>query len=235
MTAHPATYSDRILDTIAGLLEKHQDNIDSRLGEFAPKIRTILDPFAGTGGIHRLHERGGWVTYGVELEPEWAHQTEAATFVGSALDLSKMPEVFPVDAIVTSPCYGNRMADHHEAQDHSRRHTYRHYLGRPLSPASAAVLQWGEAYRVFHRRAWAEATRVVRQDGYGVFVLNIKDHIRKGEHQQVREWHLQALGDLGWTLQDARIVEAPGQRHGANGGVRLDYEHVDLFRLEVPW
>ena len=48
------------------------------------------------------------------------------------------------DAICTSPTYGNRMADHHEARDGSPRDTYRHVLGRPLTPGNSGALHWGD-------------------------------------------------------------------------------------------
>ena len=43
------------------------------------------------------------------------------------------------DAVITSPTYGNRMADHHNAQDGSRRVSYRH-SGKHPARWSAAVL-----------------------------------------------------------------------------------------------
>ena len=48
-------------------------------------------------------------------------------------------------------------------------------------------MQWGDAYRSFHVKAWREAWRVLRPGGR--FVLNIKDHIRNGERMPVTDWH----------------------------------------------
>src|SRR5437868_9381022 len=103
----------------------------------------VLDPFAGVGGIHTLAALGIAHTVGVELEPECALQ-HPRNIVGSALALPFPDDTF--DAIVTSPCYGNRMADHHDAKDASRRNTYTHALGRPLAFANAGSLQWGDSY-----------------------------------------------------------------------------------------
>jgi tRNA G10 N-methylase Trm11 len=77
-----------------------------------------------------------------------------------------------IDAIVTSPTYGNRLADHHRASDPLLRRSYTHDLGRPLHSENSGAMQWGDAYRAFHRRAWAEAVRVLKPGGR--FVLNVK-------------------------------------------------------------
>lgn len=106
------------------------------------------------------------------------------------------------------------------ARDASRRNTYRHALGRPLHPANSGTLQWGDDYRTFHVAAWAELARVLTPGGR--FVLNIKDHIRRGERQHVTDWHCEALAALGFAEIEHRRVDCPGQRFGANGGVRID-------------
>lgn len=124
-------------------------------------------------------------------------------------------------------CYGNRMADHHNAKDGSRRNTYRHCLGEPLHPNNSGQLQWGEAYRTFHLQAWAECYRVLRHGGR--FVLNVKDHIRKGQRIEVSAWHIDALDATGFEFVEYHEVETPGQRHGANGNLRVSYEYVFVF------
>ena len=100
---HPARFNDRILEAADQLL--------------GPRLGWILDPFAGTGRVHELR-RSGRFTIGVEIEPEWAAM-HPRTIVGSALALPFGAETF--DAIVTSPTYGNRMADHRaQSADRSR-------------------------------------------------------------------------------------------------------------------
>lgn len=211
-TRHPAKFTDAILDAAADLLLDH------------PEIARVLDPFAGTGkGVEFL--RQWYEAVGIELEPEWAAQSEHVT-VGSALDLPFEDETF--DAVFTSPTYGNRMADHHEARDDSRRNTYRHAIGRPLSVGSSAVLQWGDEYRVFHEKAWREALRVLKPGGY--FLLNCKDHIRGGVRQYVTEWHVLTLVGLGCEVVEGQRVKCPGNRQGANGALRIDHESLCLLR-----
>ena len=176
---HPARFSDSILDAVRGYL---------------PSGARVLDPFAGTGRIHELGTHGSH-TVGVEIEPEWAN-LHPATIVGNALALPFADASF--DAVVTSPCYGNRFADHHNAKDGSRRRSYRHDLGRPLHPANSGQLQWGPAYRAFHERAWAEVRRVLKPDG--MFVLNVSNHIRGGVKQPVVQWHCVRAHAIGFQL-----------------------------------
>lgn len=210
MQRHPAKFSGVLLDVIR---------------PFLPEAGTVLDPFAGTGRVHLL-ATPTLRTVGVEIEPEWAGM-HSDTVVGNALALPFADSSF--DAIVTSPCYGNRMADHHEAKDSSRRMTYRHTLGRPLHADNSGAMQWGEAYRAFHCIAWKEAIRVLRPSG--VFIFNCADHIRRGQRQSVTAWHCATLmhqGSLRWEKQ--RPVATPGMRFGQNGSARVGYEWVILFR-----
>ena len=185
----------------------------------------LLDPFGGVGGVFALEPfLPGCQIDAIEIEPEWAAQNSRIT-QGNALALPWPAATF--DAICTSPCYGNRMADHHEARDASKRNTYRHALGRPLHPDNAGALQWGDAYRAFHLRAWCEALRVLRPGGR--FVLNVKDHIRGGALQPVSAWHVETLATLGMRQVWRKEIACPGQRCGANGHLRMSTESVLLF------
>ena len=214
---HPAPYTDTLLPILA---------------EFLPAGRAkILDPFAGTGKIARLRS---WLPqaefFGYEIEPEWADQAREAGCVCTTGDSRQMhypDDMF--DAICTSPTYGNRMADHHNARDGSPRHTYRHTLGRPLTPGNSGALQWGEEYRTLHLAVWTECRRVLKPGG--ILVLNVKDHIRGGVLQEVTTWHAVTLLLLGLICINRVRVPCPGQRHGANGHLRVDYESVLQFRL----
>jgi tRNA G10 N-methylase Trm11 len=194
---HPARFSDALVPVLADQLQPSW---------------TVLDPFAGVGGIHQIGALAGCHTVGVELEHEWASM-HPATIVGNALALPFATSTF--DAICTSPTYGNRMADHHNARDDSRRITYRHNLGRDLHPANSGAMQWGAEYRRFHDEAWREAVRVLKPGGS--FVLNIKDHNRKGKRQRATEWHVGNLVDIhGLVVIDTIDVHCPGMRYGAN-------------------
>ena len=65
----------------------------------------------------------------------------------------------------------------------------------------------------------------------GIFVLNVKDHIRGGMLQEVTKWHSATLLMLGFVCTRRVHVPCPGQRHGANGHLRVKYESVLQFRL----
>ena len=193
--AHPARYSDALIPVFRRMLADY---------------RRILDPFAGTGRIHDLGP--DWDTVGVELEPEWA-TLHPRTLVGDALHLPFPDHTF--DAICTSPTYGNRMADHHNARDQSWRGTYQHLLGRPLHPDNTGQMQWGPAYRIAHDRMWREVVRVLRPGG--LFVLNVKDHDRAYKRQRVTAWHLGNLTMIhGLVLDHTEDIACPGMGYGAN-------------------
>jgi tRNA G10 N-methylase Trm11 len=142
---HPAKYTDCLLP-----------QIDKLLGG----ARIILDPFAGTGKIFKLLDFHKYQISAVEIEPEWANH-DSRILVGDALRLPFNDNTF--EGIVTSPTYGNRMADSFEAKDNSKRNTYRHLLGRRPSLNSSSTLQWGKDYRDFHDKAWVESKRVLKK------------------------------------------------------------------------
>jgi SAM-dependent methyltransferase len=206
--SHPARYSSNLLPLFADILAGYD---------------VVLDPFAGTG---RIHELEGHDTIGIELEAEWAALHEK-TFQGSALELPF--EDMEFDAVCTSPTYGNRLADSHNASDPERRRSYTHDLGRPLSDNNSGAMQWGDRYREFHEAAWAEAVRVLRPGGR--FVLNIKDHIRAGVQQPVAAWHVAALVDLGLRFNAELSQGAPTGhlQQGANAEARAGQELVLVF------
>lgn len=254
VTDFPAAFSAPILAVIADEIAKRQ-----------PGIHSVLDPFAGVGGVHKLREVHGLPveTVGVELEPEWA-DAHPRNRRGNALHLERVRIVAsraPFDAIVTSPTYGNRMADSHNAQDAcghcdgdgtapdgepcvpcrglglSRRHTYTHRLGRPLTADNSGGMQWGYEYRAFHEAAWRSAVDALKPapggEGYsypGWFFLNISDHIRGGDRQDVVAFHLRTLQALGLVVDAVIPVGTRRQRYGANAAQRVDAELVIVLR-----
>jgi len=204
---HPAKYTDILLPIFVRMLRGH---------------RRILDPFAGTGKIFLLkHWLPDVQITAVEIEFEWASQSHSVC--GDALHLPFADNSF--DAICTSPAYGNRMAD--TLLDKYTRHTYTCALGHKLHTHNSGAMQWSNAYRQMHQRAWLECRRTLCTGG--VLVLNCKNHIRSGAIQYVTEWHMDTLQQLGFTVIEHVKVPCPGMRYGQNYSQRVDQESVVLF------
>jgi hypothetical protein len=198
------------------------------------KDGVYLDPFGGVGGVHDAigkMENPKVATFAVELEPEWAEQSaqKGLTVCADFLQWSPHPSMVEnIAGVVTSPTYGNRMADHHNAKDPSKRITYRHSLGRPLSDNNSGGMQWGVEYRAFHIKAWLKVEELLQPGG--LFVLNVKDHMRQGARVDVCEWHSRVLRDMGFYLLDEEVVPVKGMGFGANGRERIGHEMVYAFK-----
>ena len=235
---HPAMFSRELIEPLAATIRGR---------------RRVLDPFAGTGRIHAIAEAAGVRrSTGIELEPEWANVDlfpgrRRRQIVGDSMQVLRRYKPGAFDAVLTSPAYGNRMADKHEAKDSckqcdgsgvegsaecrvckgtglSRRNTYRHRLGRPLSENNGGGLQWGSEYRDLHRAIWKASVRVLAPGG--AFVANCSNHIRLGQVIDVCGWHTDVLVELGLDVVEVIEVETRRQRHGANAQLRVAGEQI---------
>lgn len=215
MTVKPVTHPARFSTPVLA-------EIDRVLAERLSADATLLDPFAGTGRVHTLP----YVTVGVEIESEWAAM-HPQTIHGDSTNLRSLFPAYEFDAIVTSPAYGNRMADNY-AGDHTKRFTYRTALGRPLTDGNGAGLQWGDEYRRVHAAVWSECWAVLRSGGW--FVVNLSNHVRAGVVQPVVEWHLVTLVSLGAHVDEVSRVATSRVGYGANRDQRVGHEHVLTLR-----
>lgn len=215
---HPAQFSREIL----AVIERQH---------LLPEIGIVLDPMAGVGNVHKLATTAR-KTVGIEIEPEWA-AAHPGTMVGNCLALPFGNGAF--DAALTSPCYGNRLADHHRAQDPSVRRSYTHDLQhttgdreRQLHAQNSGTLRaTRDEYWLFHVRAWAEVARVLRPGGR--FVLNVSDHISGGAVVPVVERHADLVLMSGFTFVKELQVSTRRMRYGANNQVRVPTESVLVF------
>jgi DNA modification methylase len=223
---HPAPFSNSIIDKLCELVP---DGV-------------YLDPFCGIGRVFQL-TRDDRRFVGLELEREWAEQAmvRAESFGMSHTDVyctdalkymgryAGAKSVKRFDGIVTSPVYGNRMSDHHNAQDMSTRRSYTHYLGHELTEGnSGAMYFWQEEYKEFHRRAWKLCAKVTKKGG--MMYLNVSDFIRDKEIVKTVKWHAKALGKTGWKVEDIVDVGTPRFRDGANAELRVDAEAIIIAR-----
>lgn len=214
---HPAKYTDKFIEIFATWLKNHN-------------CKNVYDPFGGTGKIAKIKEFGfdGDIYCG-EIEPEWTNQYPGVSrwFIGDSAKTDFIKDAY-FDAICTSPTYGNRMADHFNAKDSSKRITYRHSLGHDLSVDNTGRMQWGTKYQNKHIEIYTELLRVLKKDG--IFILNMSDHIRSGEVIEVSKWHKDTLIGMGVELIFEELIETPRMGFGANGSLRVDGEYIFVFK-----
>jgi hypothetical protein len=209
---HPARWSPQILDAVGPVIEK--------VG------LPVHDPFAGTGErLGALCDRLGLAFTGTELEPEFILDPRVQW--GDSTDTSTYPD--DVHLIVTSPAYPNGMCDHFEARDTSRRHTYRHSLDRPLHVNNMGRYSTRGGSAVKEAMHFGIAERCVRY-WPNCAVVNVKDFVAKGKVYPVVATWRGLLSEAGFTVMRELEVRAPGQRHGANGRLRVAHEVILLAK-----
>lgn len=223
MTTHPAKFPPAVIAIMSDMVTAEAKRIPKR----RRRLR-VLDCFAGTGRCHQLPG----LTFGIELEKEWADM-HPRTQVGDATALPWRANSF--DICCTSPTWGNRLADHHDAKDGSVRHSYTHDLGRKLSDGNSGTLRFANdpeksgPYRKLHRKAWAEVARVLRPGA--LMILDCSDFFAQRERQYVTGFHVHVFEELGFTVEDVTVVPTPRLRYGAN---RQRVEGESIIQLRGP-
>lgn len=213
---HPAVYTDRFIPKFAELLDGKNN---------------VLDIFGGTGKLAQIKEFGftGEIICN-EIEHEWANTSPYPVDEWHIGDAAKMDWAMEesIEAICTSPTYGNRMADHFNAKDGSKRITYRHTLGRELNEHNTGRMQWGEKYKQKHLEVYCECFRVLQADG--LMIVNVSNHIRAGVEIDVVGWHKEALTGTGFVFTDEVKIETPRMGFGQNGKSRVPHESILIYR-----
>jgi hypothetical protein len=90
------------------------------------------------------------------------------------------------------------------------------------------MMQFGQDYRNLHLEVWEQCRLVCRPDA--IAVVNVSNHIRKGEEIDVVGWHRQALELTGWTVVDQVSISTPRLRHGQNHEKRVLSEELLICR-----
>lgn len=214
---HPAKFTSNQIEQIASAIaEEFGDD----------KAIKILDPYAGVGKVYELQEYGHFVQ-GIEIELEWARQHPNTVCDDSHRWMSLVYRN-SFHAVVTSYVFPNRMTDHHNAKDGSKRHSYKHYLGRDPSKGSSATLGWGKKWRQFHREGFRLMSRVVKKNG--LIIIDSKNCYKKGELVMVNEWTIRTLAKMGFPLLQVRPVFTRGLTHGKNYEDRTDRHLIIVVR-----
>jgi len=196
-------------------------------GPVAGEAVRVLDPMCGTGWeLHdwatnpfRSAERPPIVDLSLFDVTEWADRVSYVQR-GDARDLPLAADT--VDAVVTSPPWGNRMADA-MSTDGDQRVTYSDRRGSPADAHDISGMQWGEKYREHIGAVVAELDRVCTPRA--PIIWNIADHYRAGKLQQVTGWTVDMFGGLGWHIAALRTLPAKGvggvQHQGSRAGIEL--------------
>jgi len=233
---HPAAYPGNIIDKIGSIL----NSLD---------VSNVLDIFGGIGRIGKIKETGFTGTVMAnELEPQWRGKDTKALHAANGVDIStigdsrNLPlEDGSIDAIATSPTYGNLMG----AQSPSRDDTYKAFAGE-LSEGNTGGLVWGPEYEQLHKEIYKEASRVVKDGGH--FILNMKDFPSRAKNSwipkkgsavnvvdqivQTTEWHSNELQKLGFTPQKRYIIpegRAINSSHKRDRAKTVGYEDIIVF------
>lgn len=173
----------------------------------------------------------------VFVSPDFGNRGADSHIARDACRCAKADDATPTSIAACRSCGGTGI---------SKRRSYAHDLRRltndperPLTAGSSAgFYSWQSAYWDHQARYWLEARRVLRPGG--LIAVDVKDHdrtvtrVRAGvkttskQRQRVVAGHRLILQRLGFELEAAVPLAAPGLRYGANFEARAD-EHVVLL------
>lgn len=221
---------------------------------YTQRGQTVLDPFVGVGttleAAHALGRRG----VGIELSPNFAAQASAdlpedgsqTVHVGDCRAvLPTLPDAL-ADLVVTSPPYADLL---HRVQgsfaDRWHAHSTLRVVPSPR-PYSDAPEDLGNLDHLDYLDALqavlAELRRVVRPDGYAVFVVKDFRALEQGVPFVPLHAHLMVRAErAGWTLWDHRIWDQTRFRSlvclgypSRNLYLNLGHSHLVVLRNQPP-
>lgn len=214
-TPHPAKYSNVLLPHLA---------------EYA--YGDILDPMGGTGKaglLKKYNSNINTVTIN-ELESEWSEQAYEndvdMVITGDARELSGV-----YDCIVTSPPYGNRMADNFKAsKPDSMRKSYAGDLGRTPSKGSVCCKHFGRGYEEDMIEIFDS---LISNVVFERFILNVSNFIRNFKEVDVVGFYKSYfLSKNIFNLVSDKKVKTKRQRGvGSNTKLRVEHEIILVFDL----
>ena len=214
---HPAKYSDPLLP----VLSKYS-------------YGTVLDIMGGIGKAGFLKKYNKEIAKVIinELEPEWANQAVYYGVDEIIIGDARVLEL-QVDCIVTSPPYGNRMADNFKAGSKggksptSMRKGYAGDLGRTPTNGSVCCLHFDRGYQEAIIEIY---DAVITNCVFKRFILNVSNFIRQFEVVDVVGFFENYFKEKGFKLIVKIPVKTKRQKGvGANTALRVDNEMVMVF------
>jgi hypothetical protein len=209
---HPAKFSNELLPALA----KHC-------------YGDIIDIMAGTGKaglLKRYNTKIKSVTIN-ELEEEWAMQAKDnmvdTIIIGDARNLSGW-----YDCIVTSPPYGNRMADNFKpSKPDSMRRRYAGDLGRNPSAGSVCCSHFGRGYEF---QMLEILSCVLKNIQHSRIVWNTSNFIRNFVEVDVFSFYNKLFISSGYSMVAHEKIETKRQKGvGANTHLRVKYEDIAVY------
>lgn len=212
---HPAKYSNELLPILA---------------KYA--YGSIIDPMGGTGKAGLLKQYNSKITKVTinELEQEWADQAidnnVDEIIIGDAKNLTGT-----YDCIVTSPPYGNRMADNFKAsKPDSMGRRYAGDLGRTPSEGSCCCKHFDRGYNELITEIFISLFNNVKFD---LFILNVSNFIRNFKEVRIDEFFLKLFTDNKFDLIAHERVKTRRQKGvGANTNLRVECEDIFVFKKQ---
>ena len=214
-TPHPAKYSESLLPILAKYC--YGDIID------------IMGGVGKAGLLKQYNSEIKSVTIN-ELEQEWAIQAKEngvdKIIIGDARAITGQYNV-----IVTSPPYGNRMADNFKpSKPDSRRKMYASDLGRTLSKGSVCCLHFYKKYEFSMTEIVSNFTKNIEHKR---IVWNTSNFIRNFKEIDIFLFYNELFVSFRYQMIAHEQVVTKRQRGvGVNTNLRVPFEDVAVYEKE---